>query len=707
MVTDYCGNILSPTGPVITMLDDCQGSRKYTWTYTDCAGNKKDYVHTVTILPPKPFSPIAPTFSTVTCVKDIGDHLLPPLPIVKDACGNILSPTGPVKSALPECEGIKTWTWTYTDCAGNSQKYVHTVTVEMEPFGEIATTSAIFACEKDIVLPVLPVVKDNCGNVLTPTGPVSILLEGCKGSQKLVWTYKDCEGNTREYVHTVTIKPPMFDAIAPTFETVSCPDEITEPVPPVIKDYCGNILTPVGPVKSALPECEGTKTFTWTYTDCAGNKRDYIHTVTVDYKPFPPVPSTSTTVDDAMDIVMPVLPVVKDNCGNILDPAGPLVSPMPECEGDVTYTWTYTDCAGNTQEYVHVITIKGCVALNHCTYTQGFYGNEKGKNCFFNGDTYISADALTMMKAAFGDLAFVMFGTETNGKYFKLMKESLTANTTPEGIFQMLPGGGTPAALIGAATSLDEMAKWGNVPRSVQAGSLGKIGNNLLSQTITLFFNLGNNKALGDIRLKGPYMITEKSAECGSLVPVPNSGLYTEIPQSVLDYFAANSLEGTVKDLLDLANLVLGGEIISPAVSPGDVTAAVDAINVGFDECRILVKFTSTKPDVPKAASATYEIGKRNTDGLLGETTEVVLTVYPNPFRTTVRFQLDMVSDSKVRVEVYSQNGQLLKIIFNEELRQGDVRTAEFDASMYAHSAFLYKVVTNNTIRSGTVMKIR
>ncbi len=87
--------------------------------------------------------------------------------------------------------------------------------------------------------------------------------------------------------------------------------------------------------------------------------------------------------------------------------------------------------------------------------------------------------------------------------------------------------------------------------------------------------------------------------------------------------------------------------------------------------------------------------------------TEVALTVYPNPFRTTVKFQLDMIADSRVKVEIYSMNGQLLKIIFNEALKQGDVRTTEFDAAMYAHSAFLYKVVTDHTIKSGTVMKIR
>src|SRR5690606_39779657 len=75
-------------------------------------------------------------------------------------------------SESPECEGDIIYTWTYTDCEGNTQDYVHTVTIELEPFAPIAPTTDIVACVADIVLPTLPTVTDNCDNVLTPSEPV-------------------------------------------------------------------------------------------------------------------------------------------------------------------------------------------------------------------------------------------------------------------------------------------------------------------------------------------------------------------------------------------------------------------------------------------------------------------------------------------------------------------------------------------------------
>ena len=58
------------------------------------------------------------------------------------------------------------------------------------------------------------------------------------------------------------------------------------------------------------------------------------------------------------DIVVVTPPNVQDACLNDLTPTGPVVSASPACEGDITYTWTYTDCAnGNTHDYVHTVTI--------------------------------------------------------------------------------------------------------------------------------------------------------------------------------------------------------------------------------------------------------------------------------------------------------------------------------------------------------------
>ena len=218
---------------------------------------------------------------------------MPTPPTITDNCGTPLTPTGPVVSTPPACEGTVTYTWTYTDCEGNSQDYVHTVTIEFEPFPLIPPTTDIVDCIAEIVVPTPPTITDNCGTPLTPTGPVVSTPPACEGTVTYTWTYTDCEGNSQDYVHTVTIEFEPFPAIPPTTDIVDCIAEIVVATPPTITDNCGTPLTPTGPVVSTPPACEGTVTYTWTYTDCEGNSQDYVHTVTIEFEPFPAIPPTT------------------------------------------------------------------------------------------------------------------------------------------------------------------------------------------------------------------------------------------------------------------------------------------------------------------------------------------------------------------------------------------------------------------------------
>ena len=168
----------------------------------------------------------------------------------------------------------------------------------------------------------------------------------------------DCEGNTQDYVHTVTIEYEPFAAIPPTTSIVDCYANIILPTPPAVTDNCGVTLTPTGPVETGSVTCEGDITYTWTYTDCEGNTQDYVHTVTIEYEPFAAIPPTTAVVDCYANIVLPTPPTILDNCGVTLTPTGPVESGSVTCEGDITYTWTYTDCEGNTQDYVHTVTIE-------------------------------------------------------------------------------------------------------------------------------------------------------------------------------------------------------------------------------------------------------------------------------------------------------------------------------------------------------------
>ncbi len=107
--------------------------------------------------------------STVACV---ADAVAPSLPEVNDNCGNILTPADPVISQAPACNGDMTYTYTYTDCIGHTHDWVYTYTIERADFNMPDNDGSTVACVADAVAPALPVVKDNCGNILTPADPV-------------------------------------------------------------------------------------------------------------------------------------------------------------------------------------------------------------------------------------------------------------------------------------------------------------------------------------------------------------------------------------------------------------------------------------------------------------------------------------------------------------------------------------------------------
>ena len=60
------------------------------------------------------------------------------------------------------------------------------------------------------------------------------------------WTYTDCDGNTHDWTHTVTVDMPDFTMPDNTSETVDCVADIVIPTPPTVTDACGVALTPVG-----------------------------------------------------------------------------------------------------------------------------------------------------------------------------------------------------------------------------------------------------------------------------------------------------------------------------------------------------------------------------------------------------------------------------------------------------------------------------
>src|SRR4029453_11490434 len=239
-----------------------------TWTYTYTT-------------PPATFTLPANGGSTVACIA--AAQTVPTPPAINNSCGAAVTITGPVIGADPVCSGTKTYTWTYTDCSGATANWTYTYTISPPTFTLPADGGSTVACIADAQLvPIPPVLNNSCGNAVTITGPVIGADPVCSGTKTYTWTYTDCSGATATWVYTYTITPPTFTLPADGGSIVACiADAQIVPTPPAINNSCGSAITITGPVVGADPVCSGTKTYTWTYTDCSGVTANWPYTYTI------------------------------------------------------------------------------------------------------------------------------------------------------------------------------------------------------------------------------------------------------------------------------------------------------------------------------------------------------------------------------------------------------------------------------------------
>ncbi len=333
-------------------------TRTVTFTYTSsCAPTTTTCTSTFTVPAYPTFTPPANGSATVAC---LANATQPTPPAVVDACGKALTPIGPTITNVPNpitCEGTRTYAWTYTDCSGLVRTWSFVYTIERQPFTVPANGAAQVACPANATQPTPPTVASNCGETLTPTGPVITNVPStitCEGTRTYAWTYTDCEGNTAVWSFVYTIEREPFTAPANGGATVDCPNDTdVQPTPPVVTSNCGEVLTPVMTV-GAKPLCEGTRTYNFVYTDCEGNTATWRFTYTIEYEPFVIPVSVVGHVECPSNAFQPTPPTVFDNCGVLLTPVGPTTTSTPNaqgCEGSRKYAWVYTDCEGNSREW--------------------------------------------------------------------------------------------------------------------------------------------------------------------------------------------------------------------------------------------------------------------------------------------------------------------------------------------------------------------
>ena len=265
-VTDACGNTLTPSAAVITENPNpltCEGTRTYTYTYTDCANNSDTWAYVYTIVTPAFTIAATDGTSTVDCRNDATSSGVI-FPTVIDSCNNTLTPSAPIITFNPDpltCEGTRTYTYTYTDCAGNSDTWDFIYTIDTPDFTIAAADGASTVdciADADGLAIVLPTITNVCGSTLTPSA--AVITENpnpltCEGTRTYTYTYTECANNSDTWASVYTIDTPAF-TIATTdgASTVDCIADATETFTlPAVTDVCGNTLTPSAAVITENP----------------------------------------------------------------------------------------------------------------------------------------------------------------------------------------------------------------------------------------------------------------------------------------------------------------------------------------------------------------------------------------------------------------------------------------------------------------------
>ena len=380
------------------------GENEITVTTTDESGNSSYKTVTITVV--DQVNPVAAT-------QDITIEL--------DATGNASITAAQINNGSSDACGIASFALSQTgfDCSHVGANTV--VLAVTDNNGNVSTATATVTVE-DNIIPVISCIanqsrftdagvctytvtgnefdpasfEDNCtGAAISNDYNGLATLNGAvfnKGTTTVTWTVTDESNNTATCSFDVVVTDNEIPVVAANGNsTVSCITDAVAPVVPDAVDNCdGNIAGVfVSVIDSPDPiTCEGTRIYTYSFTDAAGNASYWTYTYTIEDNIAPEVVSTDSDIDpdienfsDSETLTFPAgnnscfaiksiaKPVWTDNCGGTvirtqsadnsvsLTNLGDIVlGSFPV--GETTVTFTGTDCAGNSADYNLIIIVE-------------------------------------------------------------------------------------------------------------------------------------------------------------------------------------------------------------------------------------------------------------------------------------------------------------------------------------------------------------
>ncbi|MBS1918910.1 MAG: HYR domain-containing protein, partial [Bacteroidetes bacterium] len=381
LYSDNCGTVhVTKTGTPIGT--NCSWTATYTYHITDDCGNA---VANDVVLTFSGSDQTAPVLSSEPANVTVSCDAIPPVPVItaNDGCfGSV-----PVQFSSSNTQGTDpaninfynytiTRTWSATDDCGNNKTYTQTITVH-DITKPVIVKGNISTCFKNIGEATQAVqdntsFSDNCASNDYLIAMVSYPFSGC--NRNITVTVTDPSGNSNSVTYIIKILTgiPAIDGgpVTNTSNVECVGDAVVPTILPVVKDACGAIIAPDGAptVSGTFDGCSGTRIYTYTYSDCAGQQLVWSYTYNIHDDIAPVLTGTLPTGQSNIDACLSAAPAgpseatiaaqYTDNCGTVVvtksgTPNG------TNCSWTATYTYHITDGCGNAVANDVVITYSG------------------------------------------------------------------------------------------------------------------------------------------------------------------------------------------------------------------------------------------------------------------------------------------------------------------------------------------------------------
>jgi hypothetical protein len=519
----------------------------------------------------------------------------------------------------------------------------------------------------------------------------------------VTYTVTDFCGHTDQCQSSFQVLPDLLAPVLPELPEDGYLGCNTPPPPcPELSatDNCDGAVPVVCSAGAITGDCLKSQTFTFTATDACGLASSA--TVTYTWKVDTDPPESLQVMNDLVfecndEIIIPAAVFIDDCDGpvtfecDVVGHPGEDFTTYDYPEGETTICFTAVDECLNSNVIEIKITVLPCKE-EFCTYTQGFYGSQRGTAC--NLEEMLRGDIFTAGLLSQGDL---IIGCVAMNNY--ILFESGDAAL----IKSMLPGGGSFGPVTGICDA--------STPCMNQYLSKGKLKDGLIAQTLVLGLNLRISEGLGDLPVEaGKWLTTQKKLycaegsgvvqmECLDDIIIVDPYWYYMLPENVLCYMEDNGYPMTIAGLYHLANMALGQNVTLPMmcetveVTMQDIAKAVDMINNAFDECRVFLGYLDEPFGCPQQFKA-----------IIGDLKAADLKVYPNPFNNRVTFEFVTDHDADARLEIFNMLGQKVSILLDRVVNQGELNRIEFKPADSGSEVFFYRFTLDKNIQNGKLI---